>query len=55
MQRVFGDPGSPWAAPRFGEITGAVRELAAAFAPRVSFTRFIAPGRPQGAWADYYR
>jgi nicotinamidase-related amidase len=55
MQRVFGDEGSPWAAPRFGEITGAVRELAAAFAPRVSFTRFIAPARPEGAWQEYYR
>jgi nicotinamidase-related amidase len=55
MQRVFGDPGSPWAAPRFGEITGPVRELAGAFAPRVSFTRFIAPARPQGAWQEYYR
>jgi hypothetical protein len=55
MQRVFGDPGSPWAAPRFGEITGPVRALAGAFAPRVSFTRFIAPARPQGAWQEYYR
>jgi nicotinamidase-related amidase len=55
MQRVFGDPGSPWAAPRFGEITGPVRELAVAFAPRVSFTRFIAPARPEGAWQEYYR
>ena len=55
MQRVFGDPGSPWAAPRFGEITGPVRELAGAFAPRVSFTRFIAPARPEGAWQEYYR
>ena len=30
------------------------RQLAGAFAPRVTFTRFIAPAEPQGAWRDYY-
>ena len=54
MQRVFGEPGSPWFTPRFAEITGAIRQLAGAFAPRVTFTRFIAPAEPQGAWREYY-
>jgi nicotinamidase-related amidase len=54
MQRVFGEPGSPWFTPRFAEITGAIRQLADALAPRVTFTRFIAPAEPQGAWRDYY-
>jgi nicotinamidase-related amidase len=55
MQRVFGDPGSPWLAPRFGEIIGPVRSLTAAFAPRVVFTRFVAPAVPQGGWRRYYQ
>jgi nicotinamidase-related amidase len=54
MQRVFGEPASPWFTPRFAEITGAIRQLADAFAPRVTFTRFVAPAEPQGAWRDYY-
>ena len=55
MQRVFGDPGSDWFAPRFAEIVGPVRRLADAFRPRVTFTRFIAPEVPQGAWRQYYQ
>jgi nicotinamidase-related amidase len=55
MQRVFGEPGSPWLAPRFGEIAGPVRSLAAAFRPRVVFTRFVAPAVPQGGWRRYYQ
>jgi nicotinamidase-related amidase len=54
MQRVFGDPGSPWRAPRFGEILAPVRQLVAAFGERVTFTRFIAPDVPAGAWRGYY-
>jgi len=54
MQRVFGEPGSPWLAPRFAEIVDPVRRLAEAFAPRVVFTRFVAPVRPHGAWRRYY-
>jgi nicotinamidase-related amidase len=54
MQRVFGEPASPWFTPRFAEITGAIGQLADALAPRVTFTRFIAPAEPQGAWRDYY-
>ena len=54
MQRVFGEPGSPWLAPRFGEIVKPVRDLVAAFRPDVVFTRFIAPAAPAGAWRRYY-
>jgi nicotinamidase-related amidase len=55
MQRVFGDPGSAWLAPRFGEIVGPARQLATAFRPRVVFTRFVAPAEPAGAWRRYYQ
>jgi nicotinamidase-related amidase len=54
MQRVFGDPGSPWLAPRFAEIVGPIRRLVQAFSPRVVFTRFVAPAVPHGAWQRYY-
>jgi nicotinamidase-related amidase len=54
MQRVFGEPGSPWLAPRFAEIVDPVRRLAEAFGPRAVFTRFVAPAVPQGAWRQYY-
>ncbi len=54
MQRVFGEAGSPWLAPRFAEIVGPVRALVEAFRPRVTFTRFIAPAAPVGAWRQYY-
>jgi nicotinamidase-related amidase len=54
MQRVFGEPGSPWLAPRFAEIVDPVRRLAEAFTPRVVFTRFVAPEVPHGAWRQYY-
>jgi nicotinamidase-related amidase len=54
MQRIFADPASEWFTPRFGEIVGPVRELVAALSPRVTFTRFIAPLEPLGAWVSYY-
>ena len=54
MQRVFGEPGSAWFAPRFAGIIGNVAALVDAFRPRVAFTRFIAPGVPAGAWRRYY-
>jgi nicotinamidase-related amidase len=54
MQRVFAEDGSPWLAPRFGEIVGPVRQLVEAFRPRVTFTRFIAPDVPAGRWRSYY-
>jgi nicotinamidase-related amidase len=54
MQHVFADAGSLWRAPRFHETVGPIRDLAAAYAPRVVFTRFVAPAVPQGAWRRYY-
>ncbi|MFE7767493.1 cysteine hydrolase family protein [Streptomyces sp. NPDC057438] len=54
MQRVFAEPDSPWAAPRFEEAAAGVRRLLPAFAGRTVFTRFIAPRRPEGAWQAYY-
>jgi nicotinamidase-related amidase len=54
MQRVFAEPGSPWLAPRFAEIVGPVTRLVEAFRPRVTFTRFVAPDVPAGAWRAYY-
>lgn len=54
MQRVFAEPGSPWATPRFAEAAAGVRRLLPAFAERVTFTRFVAPDEPVGAWRAYY-
>ena len=54
MQRVFAAPDSAWFAPRFAEIVGPVRALVEAFRPRVTFTRFVAPQAPAGAWRRYY-
>jgi nicotinamidase-related amidase len=54
LQRVFGDPGSPWTAPRFEEIRPRIRRLVAAFDGCVVFTRFVAPEEPVGAWQRYY-
>jgi nicotinamidase-related amidase len=54
MQRVFAEPGSPWAAPRYAEAAAGVRRLLPAFGDRVTFTRFIAPEAPAGAWRAYY-
>lgn len=55
LQHVFGDPGSPWSAPRFNEIREPVARLVDAFADEVTFTRFVAPEEPSGAWTEYYR
>lgn len=55
LQHVFGDPASPWAAPRFGEIRDPVARLVDAFGDEVTFTRFVAPEQPSGAWVEYYR
>ncbi|MFD8298708.1 cysteine hydrolase family protein [Streptomyces bauhiniae] len=54
MQRVFADPGSPWATPRYAEAAAGVARLLPAFGDRVVFTRFLAPARPTGVWRDYY-
>ena len=54
MQRVFGDLDSYWTTPRFGQILPRVQQLITEHAPRVVFTRFVAPAEPVGAWRDYY-
>lgn len=54
MQDVFADPDSLWAVPRFAAIVPRVRALVAGLAPGVTFTRFVAPAEPVGAWRDYY-
>ncbi|MEU1404955.1 cysteine hydrolase [Streptomyces sp. NPDC005728] len=54
MQRVFADPASPWATPRFADAAAGVRRLLPAFGDRVAFTRFLAPEIPTGAWRAYY-
>nr|WP_229898969.1 cysteine hydrolase [Streptomyces capoamus] len=54
MQRVFADPASPWAAPRYADAAAGVRGLLPAFAGRITFTRFLAPEQPAGAWRAYY-
>lgn len=54
MQRVFAEPDSPWATPRFDEAAEGVRRLLPAFGDQVTFTRFIAPEKPVGAWRAYY-
>ncbi|MFF0013813.1 cysteine hydrolase family protein [Streptomyces sp. NPDC005374] len=55
MQCVFAEPDSPWRTPRFAEAAAGVRRLLPAFAERVTFTRFVAPAEPEGAWQEYYR
>jgi nicotinamidase-related amidase len=53
LQRVFAEPPSPWASPRFPEVLPVVRSLVSRFAGRVVFTRFE-PVTPEGSWVDYY-
>ena len=54
LQRVFGDPDSPWTTPRFEEVRPRIRRLVEAFDGCVVFTRFVAPAEPVGAWREYY-
>ncbi len=55
MQVIFADPTSDWATPGFAAIVPTVRALVEEFAPRVVFTRFVAPSPPTGAWLPYYQ
>lgn len=54
LQHVFGDPDSPWGAPRFPEARARIGRLVTAFGDRVAWTRFVAPAEPAGAWVAYY-
>jgi nicotinamidase-related amidase len=53
MQNVFADPASPWFTPGFADVVEPVGKLVAAFRD-VTFTRFVAPAKPVGAWRLYY-
>jgi nicotinamidase-related amidase len=55
VQHVFADANSDWFAPRFDEIVDPVERLVAAYEPDVTFTRFVAPPVPDGAWREYYQ
>jgi nicotinamidase-related amidase len=54
LQRVFAEPPSPWASPRFGEALAVTRSLLERFEGRVVFTRFEPAAVQDGSWADYY-
>lgn len=54
LQPIFGDPGSPWAAPEFDRAAANTLRLAEAFGDRVVFTRYVAPATPTGAWVPYF-
>jgi nicotinamidase-related amidase len=57
VQRIFGEPPSPWAAPRFAEVLPVIEGLVDRYAGRVVFTRFeppVPPAVPDGSWVDYY-
>jgi nicotinamidase-related amidase len=54
MQRVFGEPDSQWATPRYADAAEGVRKLLPGFVGRAVFTRFLAPERPAGIWRQYY-
>lgn len=55
LQRIFAEPGSPWAAPEFERAAAGCRALLAEWDGPVVLTRFLPPQRPTGAWVDYYR
>jgi nicotinamidase-related amidase len=54
MQRVFAEADSPWATPGFAAIVPTIGKLVTAFGDDVTFTRFVAPPEPEGAWRAYY-
>jgi nicotinamidase-related amidase len=54
MQRVFGEPDSQWATPRYADAAEGVLKLLPGFEGRAVFTRFLAPERPVGIWREYY-
>jgi nicotinamidase-related amidase len=54
LQRIFGEPPSPWASPDFEAAASGVARLLPAFDDRAVFTRYVAPARPEGVWRDYF-
>lgn len=53
-QRIFADPTSDWAAPRFGEIVEPARALASAHAGRTLVTRWLPGADRAGSWRAYF-
>ncbi|MEH3034369.1 MAG: isochorismatase family protein [Aeromicrobium erythreum] len=55
-QRVFADPASDWAAPRFADVVDPIRDLATEHAGRVLVTRWVpAPAVERvGSWRAYF-
>jgi nicotinamidase-related amidase len=53
LQRIFADAGSPWGSTGFDAVRGPVRRLLEVL-PEVTWTRFVAPEQPTGAWVAYY-
>lgn len=54
-QRVFADPASEWAAPRFREAVGHIKALAAEHGERVVQTRWVPPHIKHGSWIPYFQ
>ncbi|MET0956517.1 MAG: cysteine hydrolase [Cryobacterium sp.] len=54
LQRIFGEPDSPWFTPRFDDAEAAAVRLRQLFPGRTALTRFLAPETPAGAWVPYY-
>ena len=55
LQRIFGEPASPWFTPRFAEAAAGAVRLRELFPGRTALTRFQAPETPEGGWVPYYR
>ncbi|MGD7732742.1 cysteine hydrolase family protein [Propionibacteriaceae bacterium G57] len=53
-QRIFADPGSDWAAPRFAATIEPVRALAEHYAGRVVLTRWLPARDRSGSWKEYF-
>jgi nicotinamidase-related amidase len=54
MQRIFGEPSSEWATPRYAAASAGIQRLLGGFDSRICFTRFLPPDPPSGAWITYY-
>jgi len=54
MQRIFGEPISEWATPRYASATAGIQRLLGAFESRTCFTRFLPAEQPTGVWIAYY-
>ena len=53
-QRVFADPSSDWAAPRFDHIMAPIQTLADKYRGRVIVTRWLPARDRAGSWGAYF-